>query len=219
MELADCLPVLVSLPPQQRENLERAAVARSARRGQLVHGGGTGCTGLLAVSSGRLRAFVLSREGREVTLYRLLPGEVCLFSASCALHSVEFELTVSAERDSEFWLIPPDVFSRAMESSAAFAGYINGVMAERFSSVMWLMEQVIWQSMDRRLAGFLLEESAIEGGTELAITHEAIANHLGTHREVVTRMLNYLRGEGLVELGRGRVSLRDARGLERLRDS
>ena len=89
-------------------------------------------------------------------------------------------------------------------------------MAARFSEVMWLLEQVMWKSMDRRVAGFLLEEAAIEDGNRLSITHEAIANHLGTHREVVTRMLRYLQGEGLVKLSRGAVELLDEKRLEEL---
>ena len=89
-------------------------------------------------------------------------------------------------------------------------------MAARFSEVVWLLEQVMWKSMDRRVAGFLLDEAAIEGGNRLSITHEAIANHLGTHREVVTRMLRYLQGEGLVKLSRGAVELLDEKRLEEL---
>ena len=91
-------------------------------------------------------------------------------------------------------------------------------MAARFSEVMWLMEQVMWNSMDWRVAAFLLEESAIEGTNRLSITHETIANHLGTHREVVTRMLRYLQGEEMVKLSRGTVELLDEKKLAALRD-
>ena len=88
------------------------------------------------------------------------------------------------------------------------ANYTNELMASRFSEVMWLMEQVMWKSLDKRVAAFLLEEASIEGSSVLKITHEAIANHLGTHREVITRMLRYFQSEGMVRLSRGCGSCR-----------
>ena len=182
----------------------------------MLHSGGADCTGLLLVKTGQLRAFILSREGREVTLYRLFDRDICLFSAACIMRSIQFDVTITAEKDTELWVIPSDVYRQIMEQSASAANYTNEIMASRFSEVMWLMEQVMWNSMDRRVAAFLLEEAAIEGTDRLRITHEAIANHLGTHREVVTRMLRYFQGEGLVKLSRGAVELLDAKGLEAL---
>ena len=96
-----------------------------------------------------------------------------------------------------------------MQESTELSNYTNEIMAGRFSEVMWLMEQVMWKSLDKRLAAFLMEESSIEGGPELKITHEIIANHLGTHREVITRMLRYFQEEGLVALSRGTVKILD----------
>lgn len=173
--------------------------------------------GLLVLRSGRLRAYVLSQDGREVTLYRLTAGEICLFSASCVLGTAQMDLTVEAEQDSTVWVIPPDVFRQISHESAAAAGYVNTLMARRFSEVMWLVEQVMWQSMDRRLAAFLLEESELEHTDTLRLTHEQIANHLGTAREVVTRMLRYFQSEGMVRLSRGTVAITDRRRLEALR--
>ena len=129
------------------------------------------------------------------------------------------DLTVEAEQDSTVWVIPPDVFRQIAHESAAAAGYVNTLMARRFSEVMWLVEQVMWQSMDRRLAAFLLEESALEHTDTLRLTHEQIANHLGTAREVVTRMLRYFQSEGMVRLSRGTVAIADRRRLEALRPS
>ena len=182
----------------------------------MLHSGGADCTGLLLVKTGQLRAFILSREGREVTLYRLFDRDICLFSAACIMRSIKFDVTITAEKDTELWVIPSDVYRQIMEQSASAANYTNEIMASRFSEVMWLMEQVMWNSMDRRVAAFLLEEAAIEGTDRLRITHEAIANHLGTHREVVTRMLRYLQRENMVKLARGAVEITDRTGLEAL---
>ena len=182
----------------------------------MIHNGSADCAGLLLVESGRLRAYILSDGGREITLYRLFDRDICLFSASCMLRSLQFDVTIQAEKDTELWVIPTEIYQRIMAQSAPLSNYTNEIMAARFSEVMWLLEQVMWKSMDRRVAGFLLEEAAIEDGNRLSITHEAIANHLGTHREVVTRMLRYLQGEGLVKLSRGAVELLDEKRLEEL---
>ncbi len=143
---------------------------------------------------------------------------MCLFSASCMMRSIQFEVTIEAEKDSRLWIIPPEVYQRLMEESAPVANYTNELMASRFSEVMWLMEQIMWKSLDKRLAAFLLEEAAIEGTDELKITHETIANHLGSHREVITRMLRYFQNEGMVKLSRGMVAIPDREKLEALRD-
>ena len=217
MEFSEYFPIWDQLTPEQRETLAKNLTARAVKRGTVLHGGGTDCTGLLLVRSGQLRAFILSREGREVTLYRLFDRDICLFSASCMMRSIQFDITITAEKDSELWVIPADVYKRLMEQSAAAANYTNEIMAARFSEVMWLVEQIMWNSMDRRVAAFLLEESAIEGAGRLSITHETIANHLGTHREVVTRMLRYFQSEGMVKLSRGAVELADRAKLELLR--
>ena len=92
-------------------------------------------------------------------------------------------------------------------------------MAARFSDVMWLIEQVLWKSLDKRLATFLLEEAAIEDSNELKITHEIIANHLGSHREVITRMLRYFQSDGIVKLSRGKITLLNPERLEALASS
>ena len=219
MEFSEYFPVWNNMTPQQQQAVSASLVSRSVKKGALLHNGGADCTGLLLIKTGQLRAFILSKEGREVTLYRLFDRDICLFSASCILRSIQFDVAISAEKDTQLWIIPPDVYRHLMEQSACVANYTNEIMASRFSEVMWLMEQVMWNSMDRRVAAFLLEEAAIEGANRLSITHETIANHLGTHREVVTRMLRYLQGEGMVRLSRGAVELLDEKKLSALRDA
>ena len=216
MELAEGFPIWDKLTAQQQALLSRSAVSRFVKRGTLLHSGSEDCLGLLLVREGQLRAYILSDEGREITLYRLFQRDICLFSAACAMGALQLDIALEAEKDTEFWLIPSDVYRSVMETSAPLANYTNTLMAQRFSEVMWLMEQVMWHSFDRRLAGFLLEESALEGSSRLELTHERIASHLGTAREVVTRMLRYFQSEGMVRLSRGTVEITDADGLRRL---
>ena len=217
MDLSEFFPFWEKLTDIQREKLNEVSHPLSAKAGTVVHNGGMDCLGLLLIRSGQLRVYTLSEEGREVTLYRLFEYDICLFSASCVMPSVQFEVVIEAEKDTDMIVIPSCLFKNLMEDSAPVANYTNQLISSRFSEVMWLMEQVMWKSFDKRLAKFLLEESALEGTCVLKITHEKIANHIGTAREVVTRMLRYFQGEGMVSLSRGTVELTDIKKLQNLR--
>jgi len=216
MSLQEYFPVWDKLTQEEKAILERAATKRMAPKGTVLHNGTADCIGLLVIRSGQLRAYILSDEGREITIYRLFERDFCLFSASCMMNSVQFDITIEAEKDSELWVIPADVYKKIMENSAALANYTNEIMASRFSEVMWLIEQVMWKSFDKRLAEFLLNESSLDGSDTLSITHDKIAAHMGTAREVVTRMLRYFQSEGMVTLNRGTVTLTDKDKLEEL---
>lgn len=218
MEFAEYFPVWDKLTPLQQNRISGGVFSRTVKKGTLIHGGGTDCIGLLLVRSGRLRAYILSEEGREVTIYRLFERDLCLFSASCVMRSIQFDINIEAETDTDLWIIPADIYRKIMEESAPAANYTNEVMAARFSEVMWLIEQIMWKSLDKRIAAFLLEEASIEGARQLKITHETIARHLGTHREVVTRMLRYFQDEKMVALRRGQIEITDERKLEALNE-
>ena len=216
LEVRDFFPMWNRLDAQTQAALTASARPRQARPGDMLHSGSAECTGLILVRSGQLRAFALSEDGREVTLYRLLERDICLFSASCMVSGLQLDLAIRAERDSAFWLIPAEVYRRLMETSASLSAFTSQLMAGRFSDVMWLVNEILWKRFDRRLAAFLLEERALEGSDRLRLTHEAIGGHLGTAREVVTRMLNDFRDEGLVRLSRGVVEIADADRLRTL---
>jgi CRP/FNR family transcriptional regulator len=216
MGLEECFPIWNKLTAEEQAVLSDAARRRTVPAGTMLHNGSADCVGLLVVQSGELRAFLVSPEGKQVTIYRLFERDVCLFSASCMLHSIQFDVAIEAEKESELWIIPADVYKRLMERSLTISGYTNELMASRFSEVMWLIDEIMWKSFDKRLAGFLLEQSAADGSDTLCITHEKIAAHLGSAREVVTRMLRYFQSEGLVRLSRGTVELADRKRLEAL---
>lgn len=216
MKFQDYFPIWEKLTKEQQERLKNAVTPFEGKKGTILHNGDIDCIGLLLIKSGQLRVFVLSEEGREVTLYRLFDRDICLFSASCVMPDIQFQIVVEAEKDTEMWIIPPCLYKELMQESAAVANYSNQLISSRFSEVMWLMEQIMWRSFDQRLAEFLLKESVLENDQVLKITHEKIANHLGTAREVVTRMLRYFQNEGLVRLTRGTIELTDFKGLEAL---
>ncbi|HIV22511.1 MAG TPA: Crp/Fnr family transcriptional regulator [Candidatus Merdiplasma excrementigallinarum] len=216
MEIKEFFPIWDKMTAGQQEALVSGARRQVLKKGTVIHRDTEDCAGLLLLEEGQLRAYMLSEEGREITVYRLLEGDICLFSASCMIRSLQSDIVIEAERDSRMWVISPGVYRKLMDESALIANYTNEIMASRLTDVMWLMEQVMWKSLDRRLASFLLEEADLEGSGSLKITHEMISNHLGTAREVVTRMLRYFQSEGMVRLSRGAVEITDRKKLEKL---
>ena len=219
MEFQDYFPVWEQLTFVQQQQLKGSAISRTVKKWTVLHNGNLDCTGLLLIRRGQLRSYILPDEGREITLYRLFDRDICLFSASCMMRSIQFEMMIEAEKDTELWIVPADIYQNVMQESAPVSNFTNEIMAARFSEVMWLMEQIMWKSFDKRLAAFLLEESALEGDNTLKLTHEIIANHLGTAREVVTRMLRYFQSEGMVKLARGTVEICEERRLQELSDT
>ena len=214
LELKEFFPEWNKLDKQQRELLESTASRQKIKKNSILHRGYGDCIGLVLVISGRFRAYIVSETGKEVTLYRLFERDICLLSASCVFSGIQIEISIEAEEDSEFYIIPPNVFNSVMEKSAVLANYANKIMASRFSEVMWLMDQIMFKSFDARLAEFLIKESDVENSDTLSITHEKIAAHLGSAREVVSRMLKYFQTEGLVSLSRGTIEIKDKKRLE-----
>ena len=204
------------LSEDEEKILENKAVLKKAEAGSFLYENDDSCSGLIFVCSGQLRAYYISESGREITLYRLLEGDICILKASCMINSLQFDISISVEKDTEFFVLPPENYKDLMEKSVEISRYTNEIIAGRMSDIVWLMDQIMWQSFDKRLAAFLLEESALDNSETLHITHEAIANHMGTAREVVTRMLKYFRAEGLIELSRGSITIVDADGLRNL---
>ena len=219
MEIANYFPIWDKLTPVQQERVLGAVDNIKAKQGTLLHSNSEECLGLLLVRSGQLRAYILSEEGREITIYRLFEHDVCLLSTSCVMPDMQFDIMIEAEKDSELWSIPACLYKNLMDESLAVSNYSNNLMSSHFSELMWLMEQIMWKSFDKRLGAFLLEESSLEDALTLRVTHEKIANHLGTAREVVTRMLRYFQSEGMVKLTRGAVEIVNEKQLRKLQDA
>lgn len=215
-EISNLFPVWYHLTEEQKQLLNDKVYVKDVKKGTVLHRGDEDCDGLYIVRTGQLRAYIISDQGKELTLYRLFEMDICLFSASCILSNIQFEIIVEAEKDTSILIIPVRVYQKLMETNNAVANYTNHLMASRFTDVMWLIDQVLFKSMATRLASFLLYESNIEESDDLNITHEKIANHIGTAREVVTRMLKYFQQEELIEMARGSIIITDRKKLAEL---
>ena len=216
MEFSEYLPFWSKLTAEQKERIENVIEFRAVKKGTRIHDSSAECLGLVILRSGQLRAYILSEDGREVTISRLFEYDVSLLSASCVMPDMQLNVMIEAEKDSEFWSIPACLFKNLVDESIAVSNYSRNLLSGNFSELMWLMEQIMWKSFDKRLAAFLLEEQRLEDSSVLKITHEKIASHMGTAREVVTRMLRYFQNENMVRLTRGTIELTDTGKLAEL---
>lgn len=214
--LSDTLNFWKDLTDMQRNILQKSIVKKQFVTGESMHSSSDNCSGLFLLQSGQVRAYIISESGKEITLYRLFERDVCIFSASCIMKNIAFDIYIEVEKNTKAFLIPTITFQNISKQSLAVQAFTNELMASRFSEVMWIMEQALFVSFDKRLANFLLEQVNIEESDTLEITHEKIANNLGTAREVVTRMLKYFQSEGVVTLNRGVIDILDRKKLEQM---
>ncbi len=199
-----------------RETFLRSSHSIRFAKGTTVHDGNE-CTGVILIKSGCLRLYMLSEEGKEITLYRLFPGEMCMLSASCVLDAITFDVFVDAEEDSQCVVIGGCAYEDLSGRLPEVKIFTLETALSRFSDVMWVMQQILFMSMDRRLAIFLLDEVANTGSDTVKLTHEQIAKYMGSAREVVSRMLKYFVSEGLVSASRSEgIRILDKQGLRRI---
>lgn len=212
--LAEAFPFWNKLDLRQKAELSESTMFHTYPKGTMMHEGSADCKGLFIILSGRVRTYIITEEGKEITLYRLLERDICLLSASCMFKNISFEVFIQAEEDTRVLIVPTNVYNEMSKRLVCIADFTNELLSSSFSEVMWVMEQVLFMSFDKRLALFLLEEANLEQSDSLHITHEEIARHMGTAREVVSRMLRYFSGEGLVAVSRGEIKLLDRARLE-----
>ncbi len=211
----DNFPFWDDLSRTDKETFINSSQYISFRKGTNIHNGNE-CTGIILIRSGSLRLYILSDEGKEITLYRLFPGEMCMLSASCVLHNITFDVFVDAEENSECIIVGGCAYAALAERCDAAKIFALETALARFSDVMWVMQQILFMSMDKRLAIFLLDEISKTGDNTVHLTHEQIAKYMGSAREVVTRMLKYFSSEGIVELSRGGITVVDVKRLRTL---
>lgn len=213
LQIETAFPFVKKFSAGEKETFLRNIQIRDFSKGDYVHSGDGKCTGVIAVNHGRLRTYILSPEGKEVTLFRLLSSDVCILSASCMMKNIAFDVNVQAEENSNLMVLNPDYFEELAMSKPEVEKFKNDIIAMRFSEVMWLIEQIMFMKMDRRIANFLVEMVNITGKKEIDMSHQEIADNLGTAREVVSRILKYFENEGLISISRKEIKILDFKNL------
>ena len=211
----ESFPFWGGISEDEREFICRHSVAVTYNKGETIHDG-TECSGVFFVRSGCLRVYIMSEDGKAVTLYRLHAGDMCMLASSCVLQAVTFDVFIDVEEDSECFVVNGNAFASVSENNPDVKIFALELAVTRFSDVMWVMQQILFMSMDKRLAIFLLDECARTGSDVVMLTHEQIAKYMGSAREVVSRTMKYFSNEGIVEASRKGVKILDKKKLREL---
>ena len=195
------------LTDAQKNLIISSATLFHYQNGDTLHCAQTDCIGMLLIKSGTVRVYILSDQGKEVTLYRLYPGDVCVLSAACVLKTITFDVHIDAETNCDVIQLSSALFAQLSTENVYFENFAYKLITQRFSDVMWTMQQILFLSLDQRLATFLLKESEKNNSLSINLTHEQIAKYIGSAREVISRMLKYFAKEGLVSLSRGGIEI------------
>ena len=213
---SEAFPFWDGLSAEDKATFVRSSQKIHFGKGFTIHDGSE-CTGVIIVRSGSLRAYILSEDGREITLYRMFEGDMCVLSASCVLESITFDLFIDAEEESDCVVVGGCTYADMSERIPAVRIFALETAVSRFSDVMWVMQQILFMSFDKRLAIFLLDECAKNGTDTVKMTHEQIAKYMGSAREVVSRMLKYFVSEGIVTSSRSEgIMIKDKSKLRAL---
>ncbi|MCI9619950.1 MAG: Crp/Fnr family transcriptional regulator [Dorea sp.] len=211
----EIFPFWDRIPEADREYICQNSYTVTYPKGKNIHDGSE-CSGVIIVRSGSIRLYMMSDEGKEITLYRLHSGDMCMLSASCVLEAITFEVFLDVEEDSECYVISGPAFAAVAKRNPDIKIFALETAVGRFSDVMWVMQQILFMSMDKRLAIFLSDESSRTGSDTIRLTHGQIALYMGSAREVVSRMLKYFANEGIVEVSRGGIRILDKKRLRKL---
>ncbi len=212
---SDIFPFWDKIPASDKSYICQNSFALTYPKGTIIHAGNE-CSGVIIVRSGSLRLYMMSEDGKDITLYRLHAGDICMLSASCVLQAITFDVFVDAEENSECFVISGSAFAEMSARNPQIKIFALETAVSRFSDVMWVMQQILFMSMDKRLAIFLTDESARTNSDTILLTHEQIARYIGSAREVVSRMLKYFANEGIVEMSRKGIKILDKKRLQRL---
>jgi len=211
------LPFWEKLTDYEKEQLHNSVTVQSFTKGELISSCDASCLGMVLLLKGRVRVYIVSDDGREITLFRLNKDESCVTTASCVIQQLTFETVVIAEEDTEMLVIPSSFLYSLAEENIYVKAKMFELLTERFSTVMWVMQQVLFKRFDQRLAEFFVTYYEKTGTQELRMTQEEIAVNVNSAREVVTRMLRQFSADGLISVERGRIILIDVDALRKLR--
>ena len=213
MDFQNIFPFWEQLKQEEQKMVAEHVLTQNLQKGDILHRGCGECSGIVHVAKGQLRVYIVSEEGREVTLYRLHQGEMCVLSASCLMDAIVFDVLIEAVAESELIVLPSPVLHPIMEGNPLVELSLYKTVVENFSEVMWTMQQILFMGADKRVAHFLWDEMAKTGEMTIRLTHDEVARFIGSAREVVTKVLKYFVEEGVVALSRGKIEIIDKEKL------
>ena len=214
-EMLKQIPYWEYLTEDEKKRAAESAYIRHYVTGEQMYGPYVECVGMIHVLKGETRAYLLSDEGREVTLFRLEEGDNCIISAASVLAQINFESYMVVEQPASILIVPVKLFGELCENNIHVRCFAYELATQRFSQVVAAIEQTLFSRLDKRLAKYLLETYEKTGIRDIRMTQEELARQVNSVRETVGRMLKRFAGEGLIENRRGTVVLKDLEKLEK----
>lgn len=207
-----------SLSEEEKTVLMRGTTGRWYQKNEYIHGFSDACLGMVYVCRGSIRVYTTSEEGREVTLFHISEGECCIMSASCVITGISLDVQLLAEEETEIMAVHSGTIQKLMDSNIYVKCFAYELAVKRFSSVVWVMQEILFARFDVRMARFLLSVYEKTGKMNIQMTQEAIAIEVNSAREVVARMLKQFASDNLIELKRGAIVLKNIDGLKKIID-
>ena len=215
-DLLKSIPYWDDLTEEEKERVAAAAYVRHYEAGTQIYGPCVECVGMIHILRGETRAYLLSDEGREVTLFRVVEDDDCIISASCVLAQISFESHMEVSRPSDILIVPVSLFGELCTQNVHVRCFAYELATRRFSSVVAVMEQTLFSRLDKRLAGFLLGACRESGSAEIRMTQEELAARVNSVRETVGRTLKVFAADGIIRIRRGAIQVLDMEKLEEL---
>lgn len=209
-KITDHFPELAQLSPESQKILDQGIQIMTAPAGTVMFSEGSECRGYVMLLEGTVRVQKTSEDGREIVLYRVEEGESCIMTTTCLISDEQYGAEGIAESDIAVAIVPPATFNQLLEKSSEFRRFVFEVYAKRMSMLMMLVDEVVFKKLDRRLAQMLFDRK----GEKFDITHQEIAQELGSVREVVSRQLKVFERQGLIRMSRGMIEIKDRAGLK-----
>lgn len=204
------------LTEKQQDMVIQESRVMNYERGECVYSGGRECLGGILVLNGSLRTYLLSDEGKEVTIYRLREGDICFLAASCLLSAITFDVEIEAQSFAQVLLIPTKILSILTKENIYLENFMYKETARRFSDVVEALQQLMFLSLTQRTVSFLLDEATKNKTLSITMTHEEIAKIIGSAREAVSRILKQLAKQGYISLNRGEIKIEKREELYKL---
>lgn len=211
--MSNRLPFWNLLTDREKEILKDNTIERTYTKGSIVFDNSSSCLGLLNVISGQVRAYLVSDEGKEVTIFKLEDNDLCVLSASCIIKQITFDTQLVANEDTKVLIVPSNIIEDLAYMNIELRCYLYEKALARFSDVMWNMQELLFKGLDSRIANYLINQYERTDSTIIKVTHEEIANDINSAREAVTRILKLFVQDGLIKLQKGSIELVDVDAL------
>lgn len=209
IDFATIFPFWDDLSDSQKMRFNRSWRMELVSKNRQIYRLSDGCRGLMIIRKGCLRVYMISDEGRDVTLYRLFSGDMCVLSAACLMREIDFDVLIEATEDTECVTIPSADLQQIMKENLLFENYIYKKTTERFSDIMWTMQQILFKKIDQRIARYLWDEMVRQNSTVIFTTHDDIARDIGSVREIVTKVLRQMAQNQIIKNGYGKIEILD----------